>query len=117
ASRIGAPVATTLRARDLFRGEPYDLGIFGSLSDETTLDMIGRSDCVVAFGASLNKWTTAEGSALAGRKVVQVDVDHAALARHAGVAAGVLGDAVTVADAVVAWLDEAEVGPTGFASP
>jgi len=29
ASRIGAPVATTLKAKDLFRGEPFDLGIVG----------------------------------------------------------------------------------------
>lgn len=117
AGRIGAPVATTLRARDLFRGEPYDLGVFGTLSGEGALDTIGQSDCVVAFGASLNKWTTAEGSALDGKKVVHVDIDPIALARHSGVHVGVVGDAVTVADGMVAWLDEAEVKPTGFASP
>lgn len=117
ASRIGAPVATTLRARDLFRGEPYDLGIFGTLSHQRALDIIGRSDCVIAFGASLNKWTTAEGSLLEGKKVVHVDVDRFALARYSGVHVGVVGDAAAVADGLVAWLDEAEVKPTGFASP
>ncbi|XVQ11042.1 thiamine pyrophosphate-binding protein [Spirillospora sp. CA-255316] len=117
AGRIGAPVATTLRARDLFRDEPHDLGIFGTLSDEVALDTIMRSDCVIAFGASLNKWTTAEGSALEGKKLVQVDVDRVALARHSGVHVGVVGDAATVADGLIAWLDEADVRPTGFASP
>jgi acetolactate synthase-1/2/3 large subunit len=117
AGRIGAPVATTLRARDLFRGEPYDLGICGTLSDEVALDTIMRSDCVIAFGASLNTWTTAEGSALDGKKLVQVDIDRAALAQHSRVHVGVVGDATTVADGLVSWLDEAEVKPTGFASP
>ncbi|MFF7656129.1 thiamine pyrophosphate-binding protein [Streptomyces sp. NPDC007983] len=117
ASRIGAPVATTLRARDLFRGEPYELGIFGTLSDQSALDTITRSDCVVAFGASLNKWTTVEGSLLKGKKLVHVDVDLLAPTRHSAVQVEVVGDATAVADALVAWLDEAEVKPTGFASP
>jgi thiamine pyrophosphate-dependent acetolactate synthase large subunit-like protein len=117
ADRVGAPVATTLRARDLFRGTPYDLGIFGTLSHEISLDAIARSDCVIAFGASLNKWTTAEGSLLRGKKVVQVDVDRAALAQHADLHVGVVGDAAAVADSFVEWLDEAETKPTGFASP
>src|SRR5690606_11209308 len=60
AERIGAPVATTLRGKDLFRGERFDLGIYGTLSHEVALETLGRSDCLIAFGASLNKWTTAE---------------------------------------------------------
>ena len=117
ASRIGAPVATTLRARDLFRDEPHDLGIFGTLSYEVALDTIMNSDCIVAFGASLNKWTTAEGSLVDGKKVVHVDSDRHALARHASLHVGVVGDAASVADSIVEWLDQAEVKPTGFASP
>lgn len=117
ASRAGAPVATTLRARDLFRGEPYDLGIFGALSHDVAAATIMHGDCVVAFGASLNGWTTAEGSLLKDKKVVQVDTDRLALAKHARIDAGVVGDASMVADALVAWLDEAGIKPTGFASP
>jgi acetolactate synthase-1/2/3 large subunit len=117
AGRIGAPVATTLRARDLFRGEPHNLGVFGSLADEVALDTIMKSDCVVAFGASLNKWTTAEGSLLDGKRVVHVDVARAGLARYSDVHVGVVGDATAVADSLVEWLDQAEVEPTGFASP
>jgi acetolactate synthase-1/2/3 large subunit len=48
---------------------------------------------------------------------VQVDVDPAALHRHQSVHAVVLGDAGAVAEAFVELLDEAEVKPTGFASP
>lgn len=117
AARIGAPLATTLRGRDLFRGEPHDLGIFGTLSTEVALDAIDKADAIIAFGASLNRWTTMEGSALAGKKVVHVDVEPRALQQFSPVHVGVVGDVVAVADAFVAMLDEAGAKPTGFASP
>ena len=117
AKRIGAPVATTLRGRDLFAGEPHNLGICGGLSHEVALATLTDADCIVAFGASLNKWTTAEGSLLSGKAVVQVDRDQEAIGRFHGVDFGVHGDAGMVADAIVAMLDEAEVKPSGYASP
>ena len=117
ARRIGAPVATTLRGRDLFAGEPHNLGICGTLSHEIALEAITNADCVIAFGASLNKWTTAEGSMLAGKAVVQVDSDREAIGRYCSVDSGVVGDAGAVADAIIDLLDLAEVKPTGYASP
>jgi len=117
AHRIGAPLATSLRGRDLFRGEPHDIGIAGTISHDVALEVIAAADTVIAFGAGLNKWTTAEGGLVAKRRVVQVDVDPAALHRHQSVTAAVQGDAAAVADAMIALLDEAEVKPTGFASP
>lgn len=95
---IAAPVATTLLGRDLFRGEPFDLGLFGSLSHEIALDVIRSSDCVVAFGASLNPYTTAAGSLTAGLAVVHVDVDPTRLGYHDPVTAAVIGDARVVAE-------------------
>ncbi|MFD0228179.1 thiamine pyrophosphate-binding protein [Streptomyces hirsutus] len=117
ARRIGAPVATTLRARDLFRGDPHNLGVHGTLSHQIALDAIDKADCLVAFGASLNKWTTAEGALLDGKAVVQVDSDLAALGRHQTVDAAVHGDSGAVADLLIEQLDEAEIKPTGFATP
>jgi thiamine pyrophosphate-dependent acetolactate synthase large subunit-like protein len=117
ANRIGAPLATTLRARDLFRGDPHNLGIMGTLAHEVALDAITQADCVIAFGASLNKWTTAEGSGLEGKRVVHVDIDRAAIEQFSGVSAAVVGDVVPVTEAFVNLLDEAEVKPSGFASP
>ncbi|MEV0181641.1 thiamine pyrophosphate-binding protein [Streptomyces sp. NPDC050625] len=116
AERIGAPVATTLRAKDLFRGERFDLGICGTLSHEVALDTVLSSDCVIAFGASLNKWTTAERSVLEGARLVHVDIDRDSINRFSPSDAGIVGDAARVADTIVDWLDEAEVKPTGFAS-
>ncbi|WP_326791658.1 thiamine pyrophosphate-binding protein [Streptomyces sp. NBC_00841] len=116
AERIGAPVATTLRGKDLFRGERFDLGICGTLSHEVALDTITQSDCIIAFGASLNKWTTAEGSVLDKKQVVHVDIERDSINRFSPADAAVVGDAAAVADTIVGWLDEAEAKPTGFAS-
>ena len=116
AERIGAPVATTLKAKDLFRGEPFDLGLFGTLSAPATVDTILESDCIIAFGASLNEWTTASGTYLAGRRVVHCDIEYGQIGRSAPVDVAVVGDAAVVADTVVAWLDRAEVARTGFRS-
>lgn len=116
AERIGAPVATTLRGKDLFRGERFDLGIFGTLTHEVAHEAIMDSDCVIAFGAGLNKWTTAEGSLVEKKRVVHVDLDRSAINRFCPSDVGVVGDAATVADTIVEWLDEAETAPTGFAS-
>ena len=115
ARRVGAPVTTTLQARELFAGEPEDLGIFGTLSTDTAVDVIGQADCVVAFGAALNRWTTGEGSLLQGARVVQVDLDPAALNQHRVVDAPVVGDAAVVAAEFARLLDEVSFMPTGFA--
>lgn len=115
AERIGAPVATTLKAKDLFRGERFNLDIFGTLSHEIAIDTIIAADCVIAFGAGLNKWTAAEGAYLADKRVVQCDIDPANVGYFSSVDAGVVGDAKAVAEAIVEWLDQAEADSTGFA--
>jgi thiamine pyrophosphate-dependent acetolactate synthase large subunit-like protein len=116
AERIGAPIATTLKGKDLFRGEEFDLGIFGTLSHAVAVEAISESDCVIAFGASLNSWTTARGAYLERKRVVQCDVDWRRLGDRARIDAGVAGDAGVVASAFASWLDEAGVPPADFRS-
>jgi acetolactate synthase I/II/III large subunit len=116
AARAGAPVATTLKAKDLFRGEDADLGIFGTLSSPDTVTAIAASDCIVAFGASLNGWTTARGAYLDGKRVVQCDLDARRLGARARIDAGVAGDAAAVAGAIARRLDEADLPPAAFRS-
>ena len=116
AVRAGAPLATTLKAKDLFRGEEADLGIFGTLSPPDTVTAIAASDCIVAFGASLNDWTTARGAYLKGKRVVQCDLDARRLGARARIDAGVAGDAAAVADALRGRLDDADLPPAAFRS-
>ncbi|MGY4785940.1 thiamine pyrophosphate-binding protein [Rhodococcus opacus] len=116
ATKIGAPVATSLGGKDLFRGEDFDLGIAGTLAHEIALETLLKSDCVIAFGARLNKWTTAEGSLVEGKHVVHVDMSRDAIGRWSKATVGIVGDAAAVADAMVALIEEADIRPTGFAS-
>ena len=117
ADRLGAPLATTLQAQGWFRGAPFDLGIFGTLATPLAAESIAGADCVVAFGASLNYFTTDHGALLVGKRVVQCDVDPAQVGALHPVDAGLVGDAGEVADTIIRWLDQAEHKPSGFRSP
>jgi thiamine pyrophosphate-dependent acetolactate synthase large subunit-like protein len=113
AQRIGAPIATTLRGTNLFRGDPFNLGVFGTLGTPVALETIVQSDCVIAFGASLNHWTTDSTSLLKDKRVIQCDLEQSAIGKHVFVDAALIGDAAKVADAIVRWLDEADIRPAG----
>ena len=80
ARRTGALVGTTLLAKGLFRGCPYDLGVVGGYAADPAVPVLGDIDLVVAFGASLNPYTTAQGSLFRDVVVVQVDRDPARIA-------------------------------------
>lgn len=114
ADRLGAPVATTLLAKDYFSGTAHDLGVFGSLSSPSTLDVISASDCVVAFGASLSRHTTIGGSLLSDKTVMQIDLDPRQFSHEVSAGAAVLGDTTLAATALLTQLDEAGVTPTSF---
>ena len=97
ADLIGAAVATTIPARGFFAGHDLDLGICGTLAHPVGLTAILASDCVIAFGASLNSYTTDSGALLDGTPVVHVDRlgDHLNRYHQANVA--LCGDAAAVA--------------------
>ncbi|MBO6776340.1 MAG: thiamine pyrophosphate-binding protein [Marinibacterium sp.] len=109
ADRIGAPVATTLKAKSLFHGAPYDLDVFGTLSTPAAGDVIAKADCIIAFGAGLNRFTTVKGGFLEGKRLIQVDDDIQQLGRRYNPDAAIAGDPGLVADTFVHWLDEAEI--------
>ncbi|MER5628438.1 thiamine pyrophosphate-dependent enzyme [Streptosporangium sp. NPDC002544] len=114
AERLGAPIATTLKARGLYTAEEGSVGVFGTLSTAIGVETINDADCVVAFGAGLNTWTTAGTELLEGKSVVHVDDDPSAIGRHAPVTAGVLGDAAATARTIVEWLDAAEIPASSY---
>jgi len=110
--RTGALLATSAVANGLFAGDPYDLGISGGFATPLAQQLLGEADVVVAFGASLNQWTTSHGRLLApDATVVQVDLDEEAIGAHRPVDLGVVGDAAATAEALVAALaDRAAAG-------
>ena len=114
AERIGAPIATTLRARNLYSAAEGCVGVCGTVSTEPGVLAIGESDCIIAFGASLNTWTTVRNSLIEGKRVVHVDTNKARFRREVPVTVAVQGDAGLVAQQFVELLDAAEVPPSGF---
>lgn len=114
AERTGALLATTLKAKELFLGEDYNLGVFGTLSTPVAMEAIMESDCIIAFGASLNSRTTSHGTFLKGKRLVQCNAEPIEIGKSIMPDAGLVGDPALVADAIVHWLDEAEIAPSGF---
>lgn len=101
ADQTGALLATSAVAYGLFADNPWYIGISGGFASPLTAELIEASDLVVAFGASLNMWTTRRGH-LIGRKarVVQVDVDPGVFGAHRPVDLQVVGDCAATANAV-----------------
>jgi acetolactate synthase I/II/III large subunit len=114
ARRIGAPIATTLRGRGLFSAGEGCIGVFGTLSTDTGAEVISEADCVIAFGASLNAWTTARNGLLVDRSVVHIDTNSDHIGRYAPVTVGVVGDARTTANVMFDWIGQADVPASSF---
>lgn len=99
ADRVGAVLATSLKAKDLFRGHPFDVGVIGSFSHSAGRRLMDEADCIVVFGASFNQRTTSAGAALAvGAPIVHVDRERSHIGRWGPADVGVVGDAKAVAE-------------------
>ncbi|NDU77890.1 thiamine pyrophosphate-binding protein [Actinomadura sp. DSM 109109] len=118
AGRCGALLATSAVARGLFAGDPFALDVSGGFATPAAAELIRGADLVVAWGCSLNMWTTRHG-ALIGRDaaVVQVDVDAHALGAHRPVDLGLIGDAAETARAASAELAARGHRATGYRTP
>ncbi len=116
ARRIEAPLTTTLKAKDLFDGEDYNLGICGTVSTQAAVETIMESDCLISFGASLNYRTTSKGAFLRGKRVIQVNLEQSEIGKNVQPDVGLVGDPAAVADLMTHWLDEAEIPPSSWYS-
>lgn len=105
AEHTGGMLATTLKAKDMFRDNPWNLGIIGSFSHSAARQLIDQADCVVAFGASFNQRTTSGGEALPhAAPVIHVDLVRSHIGRWGPADLAVVGDAREVAQQLVAAL-------------
>ncbi|RSD11595.1 thiamine pyrophosphate-binding protein [Amycolatopsis eburnea] len=114
ASRCGALLATSAVAHGLFHGDEFALGISGGFASPATAELILGADLVVGWGCALNMWTTRHGKLLSPHaKLVQVDVEQAALGAHRPVDLGVVGDVAATAVEVLAVAKERQGYRTG----
>jgi len=112
AERTGALLATSVCGHGLFSANPWSLGISGGFSSPIADELIGESDCIVAFGASLTSWTTKRGKLIApGAVVAQVDVETGKLGYQMPVQVAVHGDAQATAEALLAEFDRSGAKP------
>ncbi len=113
----GALLATSLPGSALFDGDPYDIGVCGTYSTALASDLIPQADCVLAFGATLNPWTTYNNTLFPRARVIQVDASAEALGRFLDVDLGIAGDALQVAEALIAELEKRGHSAPGFRTP
>ncbi|MEP3440795.1 MAG: thiamine pyrophosphate-binding protein [Sulfitobacter sp.] len=114
ADRLEAPLATTLRAKGLFKDHPFNIDIFGTLSTPAAYDLIAQSDCIICFGTALHDFTTDRGKLMKDKRVVQIDTDPTAIGGGLHPDAALVADAGAAAETILFWLDEAEVPSSGF---
>lgn len=113
--RIGALLATSANGNGLFAGNPYSVGISGGFASPLAADLLREADLVLAFGASLNMWTTRHGTLVGSEtRLVQVDVERGALGEQRPVDVGLLADAAEAAQCLVAELDRRGYRDDGY---
>lgn len=114
ADLLGCPVSTSLLARDLFAGHPLNVGICGSLATGVGTEILMAADCILAFGAGLNRYTTFVGDLTRDKRIVQVDSDLENVGIYTRVDHVVHGDAATVANRLTETLAEAGFEGNGW---
>lgn len=98
AQHLDAVLATSAPAQGAFWGDERCVGIIGGLASPAATAAIQSCDVVLAFGASLDGWSTAGGRAFSASSLV-VRIDPRAVGNG-----DVRGDAATTARAMLAAL-------------
>lgn len=71
--RIGALIATTLRTKTWLAEDPYHAGISGMFATKTAIQLFEEADCVIAAGASMNRYTTENGYLYPNARYIHLD--------------------------------------------
>lgn len=115
--RIGALMATTLLGKSAFRGDPFDVGVLGTMARPLTNELAARADLLLAFGASLHPHTTWRGEGSPRARIVRVDIDPSALEGRSATELTLLADAGDAATALCDELDRRGHRSVGYRDP
>ncbi|WP_158169793.1 thiamine pyrophosphate-binding protein [Mycolicibacterium smegmatis] len=96
AEALGAGLFTSGLGLGLFRGHPRHLGIMGSIGHDEATQVLMDSDCVIAVGTSLNKYTSFGGELFEGKSLIHIDRDPVKLGWFVAPTCAVAGDARAV---------------------
>ncbi|GAB3975273.1 thiamine pyrophosphate-binding protein [Plantactinospora veratri] len=98
ADECGALLAVSAAAKGLFVGDPWYLDVSGGFATPLAAELIAGADLVVAWGSTLNMWTTRHGRLISpSATVVQVDELPVGAASHPRIDRQVSGDVARVA--------------------
>ena len=119
ADRCGALLSVSAAAKGLFAGDPWYIDVSGGFATPLATELITGADLVVAWGSTLNMWTTRHGRLLSwGTTVAQVDLDPAALGVNRRVDLAIRGDIAGVARACTEALARRDAPPPpGWRTP
>ena len=73
AERAGALILTTLMVKTWLSEDEFHLGISGTYATRTAMQLCEEADCVIAIGASLNRYTTEHGYLYPNATFVHID--------------------------------------------
>jgi len=73
AERAGALIITTLMTKTWLSEDEFHLGISGTYGTRTAMQLCEEADCVIAVGASLNRFTTEHNYLYPNAKFVHID--------------------------------------------
>ncbi len=94
AELTGALLATTLRGKGQFDGDPYLIGIAGGLGTNLCAKLIGEADVALVVGAGMNDFTTMHQTLLGdSASVVNCDLAPRGIGRPSGELCELAGDA------------------------
>jgi acetolactate synthase I/II/III large subunit len=114
ADRMGALLATSLQAREYFRGHHRNIGLIGNFATEATLQLLAEADSILAVGISLNRYQTGGGPLAPNARVIQIDREPTKIGEFTPVDLALIGDARTTIGAINRCLELAEISQTSI---
>ena len=111
AERLDAPVCVGYQHNDAFPGShPLFAGPLGYNGSKAGMELISQADVVLCLGTRLNPFSTLPGYGLeywpANAKIIQVDINPDRIGLTKKVSVGIVGDAATVANNILAQLSD-----------
>lgn len=116
--RIGALIGTTLRAKNWLADADYHVGISGQYGTRMSMQLFEEADCVIAIGASMNRYTTSNGYLFPNARFVHLDPKpHVMMGGGRGADCYVQSDGRAGVEALESMLAKRSVKITGYRTP
>ncbi len=114
-TRIGALIATSLRAKGWLSEDAYHVGISGHFTTRTAMQLFEEADCVIAVGASLNRYTIMGNLLYPNARFVHLDTKpHVMMGGGRSADLYLQSDARTGVEALESLLAQRSVKSTGY---